>query len=170
MGAMSIAFWSNPTCLLFLPVSRCTPGYTGVQCEDKCSEGRWGSSCTETCSCPKVVVVYCLKYYKCITSVTTPAQREQLATTSLGSASHVPLACGEKAARRNAGEKKAKSFVLNSVQCSRKYRIKDYYLSKVAMCCRCEEEGTELCGHTDGRCFCKGNRFGLRSCKCFHFV
>merc|ERR1712013_458633 len=22
--------------------------------------------------------------------------------------------------------------------------------------------GTELCGHTDGRCFCKGNRFGLR--------
>jgi len=28
--------------------------------------------------------------------------------------------------------------------------------------CRCDEEGTELCGHTDGRCFCKGNRFGLR--------
>merc|ERR1719462_750219 len=28
--------------------------------------------------------------------------------------------------------------------------------------CRCDKKGTELCGHTDGRCFCKGNRFGLR--------
>jgi hypothetical protein len=32
-----------------------------------------------------------------------PAQREQLATMSPGSASHVPPACGEKAAKRNAG-------------------------------------------------------------------
>jgi len=28
--------------------------------------------------------------------------------------------------------------------------------------CNCDKKGTELCGHTDGRCFCKGNRFGLR--------
>jgi len=28
--------------------------------------------------------------------------------------------------------------------------------------CRCDDEGTELCSHKDGRCFCKGNRFGLR--------
>jgi len=31
----------------------CTPGYTGVKCEEKCSEGSWGSNCIETCSCSK---------------------------------------------------------------------------------------------------------------------
>jgi len=87
---------------------RCTPGYTGLHCDSKCSSGSYGGGCTDLCSCEIG--------YNC---------------------HHVTGEC---------------------TPCSR-----DLYGDHCRYKCDCDQEGTELCSHKNGRCFCKGNWFG-RTC------
>ena len=108
-----------------------------------------------------------------IASKRARAQKERLATMSLGSVCHVPLVCGGRAARRNAGEQICSIFygtilfiALASASPKTTFSVPlvetfDIYI-EIVIFYRCDEEGTELCGHTDGRCFCKGNRSHIR--------
>ena len=143
-------FWclSNLTCLLFLPLSSCTPGYTGVKCEEKCSEGSWGSNCIETCSCSKGTTCHH------VTGECLPC---------------APGLWGEGCKEKCRWANLLKVFLLQLFSMLLQDDLLGafcwnfwYDYQKIATCSRCDEEGTELCGHTDGRCFCKGNRFHLK--------
>ena len=104
---------------------------------------RWGSNCTETCSCSRGTTCHhvtgeCLP---CAPGIWGEGCKEECRWENLSRILPIAFACASLPIPR------------------RPLALVETFLKLVISCSSCDEEGTELCGHTDGRCFCKGNRF-----------
>ena len=131
----------------------CKSGFSGESCEIVgCPDGKWGKGCTNACSChnggfchPVTGVCSCTQGYtglqcqsKC-GSGSYGANCEGVCSCDVGhSCHHVTGDC---------------------TPCT-----PGLYGQGCSNHCKCHQDGTELCSHKDGRCFCRGNWFG-RTCE-----
>eukprot|EP00092_Neocalanus_flemingeri_P054199 GFUD01063830.1.p1 GENE.GFUD01063830.1~~GFUD01063830.1.p1 ORF type:complete len:547 (+),score=129.48 GFUD01063830.1:337-1977(+) len=131
----------------------CKSGFSGESCETMgCPGGKWGKGCTKECSChsggfchPVTGVCTCTQGYtglqcqdKCGSGYFGVDCREVCSCDVGHSCHHVTGDC---------------------TPCT-----PGLYGQGCSYQCRCDQEGTELCSHKDGRCFCRGNWFG-RTCE-----
>jgi len=129
----------------------CDKGYSGAQCgEDGCPGGRWGEDCIMNCFCKNGGqchavdgTCYCTKGF------------------------YGPL-CENKCKRGTYGEN-----CLKSCSCSAGFSChhisgecvkcpNNTFGDKCEEVCDCNKNGTALCSHVDGRCFCEPNWFGSK--------
>ena len=132
-------------------VCRCEAGHSGGQCERVgCPPGQWGPGCEARCSCehggwchPVTGACHCTPGYHG-SSCSLPCQAGTWGSDCSQSCEcpgpglachHVTGQCSPCTQGRHG--------VLCSLECS------------------CHPQGTQLCSHLDGRCYCKGNWFGV---------
>lgn len=131
----------------------CKSGFSGESCETVgCPGGKWGPGCFNTCSCenggfchPVTGACTCTHGYRGEQCTVPCAQGTYGAHCSGLCSCDVGQTC-----HHVTGDCSPCSPGLYGVGCVSK--------------CPCSKEGTELCSHKDGRCFCKGNWFG-RHCE-----
>lgn len=127
----------------------CDSGYSGTQCKEKgCPEGRWGEGCKMKCLCENGGkcnsadgVCYCPAGYN-----GTRCQEKCIKGTygnNCTGTCNCPV--GFDCHHING----------DCVKCAN-----DTYGDKCENACECHGQGTALCSHVDGRCFCEANWFG----------
>jgi len=131
----------------------CKSGFSGESCEVVgCPGGRWGAGCSSVCLCENGG--YCHPVTGACSC--TPGYSGDHCQVQCGPGTYGPQ-CGSvcscevgQTCHHVTGDCTPCTPGLYGVGCARS--------------CTCNKEGTELCSHKDGRCFCKGNWFG-RSCE-----
>lgn len=129
----------------------CRSGFSGERCQNSgCEGGRWGPNCAEECQCehgghcdPVTGDCECNPGYRgSMCESVCPSGR-------YGASCSSSCSCGTG--------HRCHPVTGDCIPCTT-----GTWGEHCTQKCRCDEEGTELCSHKDGRCFCKGNRFGLR--------
>ena len=130
-------------------VCSCKAGFSGSRCEKVgCPRGTWGPDCGNVCLCQHggwcdPVTGGCV----CGPGYLGDACQDTCASGSWGEDCQNQCECD-------------KGQLCHHVtgQCSP--CASGQYGDMCKHVCQCNSEGTELCSHIDGRCFCKGNWFG----------
>lgn len=133
----------------------CRASFSGERCElSGCPDGRWGPDCSNPCSCshgghcdPVSGACDCTPGYR------GPLCEAPCQPGTFGASCTEECDCGV-------------GFTCHPVTGDCLPCSTGTWGEGCAQQCRCDVEGTELCSHKDGRCFCAGNRFGLR-CELF---
>ena len=131
-------------------VCSCLPGFSGFSCDNVgCDQGWWGPGCEEQCECehggwcdPVTGACHCTPGY------TGDTCADPCPSSSWGDSCAEECRCSTgETCHHVTGDCSPCRSGLFGEDCSQE--------------CQCHSEGTELCSHVDGRCFCKGNWFGL---------
>ena len=128
---------------------KCEAGHSGAQCEEVgCPPGRWGPGCEESCECehggwchPVTGACHCTPGYH-------------------GSSCGLSCQAGSWGAgcRQSCDCQPGLACHHVTGQCSP--CPQGTFGQLCGRQCLCHQEGTQLCSHLDGRCYCKGNWFG----------
>jgi len=128
---------------------RCSAGWSGARCQERgCPGGRWGEGCTEECNC--------LNGGKC----------HSVNGTCYCPAGYNGTLCQDNCKKGTFGENCSGTCSCTvghychhingeCVKCPN-----DTFGEKCEESCECDKNGTALCSHIDGRCFCEPNWFG----------
>lgn len=129
----------------------CRSGFSGDRCEmPGCPGGRWGPDCQSDCLCQHGG--HCSPQDGACTC--TPGYRGEMCGETCGTGTY-GMGC-ESSCTCPTGHS-CHPVTGDCTPCPRGSWGQDCKEE-----CRCDAEGTELCSHQDGKCFCKGNRFGAR--------
>jgi len=131
----------------------CKSGFSGESCETVgCPDGMWGEDCSKTCSCHNGGFCHAVTgACSCTQGYTGEQCNSKCGSVSYGADCQEVCSCDVgHSCHHVTGDCSPCTPGLYGQQC----RFK----------CACNQAGTELCSHKDGRCFCRGNWFG-RTCE-----
>lgn len=127
----------------------CLPGFSGVACSEVgCPNGNWGPDCSQPCPCendghcePKSGLCQCLPGYEGLHC------QNKCSGLKYGQGCEKKCKCGRGSSCHHVtGE---------CINCPR-----GTYGQDCAQTCECSQNGTALCFHENGNCFCKTNFYG----------
>jgi len=127
----------------------CRSGFSGDRCEvPGCPGGRWGPDCGTECMCEHGG--HCRPHDG--TCECTPGYRGEMCSETCDTGTY-GMGC-QSSCSCPTGHR-CHPVTGDCTPCTR-----GHWGDNCQEECRCDTEGTELCSHQDGKCFCKGNRFG----------
>ena len=130
-------------------VCRCEAGYSGAHCERLgCPPGQWGSGCVEVCRCEHGAWCHPVTGdCDCTPGYHGDSCQHSCSPGTWGTACQNSCQCQPGLACHH--------VTGDCTPCPQ-----GSYGDLCSSHCLCEERGTQLCSHLDGRCYCKGNWFG----------